>query len=322
MSLLADLQKALGGKVEQRSELSARTSMRVGGAADYLATPQDERALAQAIDVCVQHAVPYQVLGGGSNTIVSDQGVRGVVLRLAPKLVAEEISASGDKVAFKLSAGAPLSRLINAARARDCVGMEFLAGIPGTVGGAVAMNAGTPKGSTGQICRVVGVCEPGRARTVPAEEVGFAYRRTMLPAHAVITWARFELAVGDINDVQRSRLAVEDDLTKRRRTQPHGLPSAGSIFRNPPGDYAGRLLQACGMKGKRVGGAQVSEIHANFIVNRGEATAADVLRLMRQMQEAVLESSGVLLVPEVKLMGDFDPAELPRGLGLPREPTA
>jgi UDP-N-acetylmuramate dehydrogenase len=322
MSLAADLQKALGGPVERRGELRERTTLRVGGCAELLATVPSEKALALALEVCVQHAAPYRVLGAGSNTVVADAGVRGVVLRLAPKLAAEEASIEGGQGRFKIGAGAPLSRLMAAARARDCVGMEFLAGIPGTVGGAVAMNAGTKGGSTGQICEEIGICEPGRSRTLPAGEVGFVYRSTALPEHAVVTWARFRLPTGDLNQVQRSRQKVDEDLASRRRTQPVGVASAGSIFRNPPGEYAGRLLQACGMKGRRCGAAQVSEIHANFIVNHGQARASEVLHLMREMQEAVLGRFGVLLAPEVEFVGDFDPAELPRGSGIPMEPAA
>jgi UDP-N-acetylmuramate dehydrogenase len=321
MSLQSDLQKALGGQLEPRSALATRTSMRVGGVADLLAAPQTEEALAQAIDVCVQHGTPFSVLGGGTNTIVSDAGVRGVVVRLG-SLKIEEGTSGGDRVSFKLGAGHPLARLIQLAREHDCVGMELVAGIPGTVGGAVAMNAGTRAGSISAICTEIGVCGPGHVRALPAAEVGFGYRQTDLPELSVVSWARFELKAAEPAEVQRSKQTVEKDLAARRRSQPLSLPNAGSIFRNPPGDYAARLIQDCGLKGTRLGDAQVSELHANFIVNRGAATARDVVALVRRMQDAVLEKHGVLLVPEIKLIGEFDPAELPRGLGPSAKPTA
>jgi len=323
MSLVAELQKVLGEtKVEQGVVLSNRTSLRVGGKAELLALVETEKALSEALDVCVQHAAPYSVLGAGTNTLASDAGARGVVFRLGGKLVAEAGGAEGDSFWFRVAAGQPVTRVVALGRAKDCVGMEFLAGIPGTVGGGVAMNAGTRQGSFADVCVEIGLCEPGRTRTLTAEQVGFAYRRTALPEHAVVTWAKVRLKVGDIVETQRSRLKVEEDLAHRRRTQPLSLPNSGSIFRNPPGDYAGRLIQACGLKGKRSGGAQISEVHGNFVVNRGEATAKDVLALVRLAQDAVVEKFGVLLIPEIRLLGEFDSAELPRGLGLPKEPAA
>lgn len=310
--LKADLEKALGGPVEERADLSRRTSIRAGGTAELFATVASEEALARAIEVCAARGAAWHVLGLGSNTLVSDAGFRGVVLKLAPALAPEEIGeAGGGRVRFKIGAGQALARLVHKARERRCVGMEFLGGIPGTIGGAVVMNAGTKGGSTGQICAEVGLVEAGRARTLPAEEIGFGYRTSRLPAGAVITWARFLLTPGDADALARSRQALDDDLAYRKRTQPYDLPSFGSTFKNPPGDHAARLIDACGLKGRAHGGAQISELHANFIVNRGGATAADVLALMGAMFGEVRARFGVQLAPEVKLLGEFDPAELP-----------
>jgi UDP-N-acetylmuramate dehydrogenase len=322
MSLKRDLTVALGGEVEERVDLSLRTSVRVGGPAQFFASPSTPQALARALDACAQHAVPYAVLGAGSNTLVSDAGVAGLVLRLGHTLVPERAVVEGQSGLFTLGAGAPMVRLIALARANNCVGMEFWVGIPGTVGGGVVMNAGTREGSTERICEEVGLAEPGRVRALAANEVGFAYRRTELPERAVVTWARFRLPVGEPAEVLRSRQTMDEDLAARRRTQPLNLPNSGSVFRNPEGDHAGRLIDACALKGLTEGGAQISTLHANFIVNRGGASAADVLRLMRRMQDAVLERFGARLIPEVKLLGEVDPALLPRGLRSREDPAA
>jgi UDP-N-acetylmuramate dehydrogenase len=208
------------------------------------------------------------------------------------------------------------------AKAKDCVGMEFWAGIPGTIGGGVVMNAGTRAGSAEHICEEIGVAEPGLVRSLTASGVGFAYRQTALPTRAVVTWVKFRLRIAERAEVERSQRAIQEDMAARRLTQPLALPNFGSVFRNPPGDHAARLVQACGLKGLREGDAQISELHANFIVNRGKARASQVLALMRRMQDAVQGQFGVLLVPEVKLLGEFEPALLPRGLGIPKEPAA
>lgn len=315
--LEADLEKALGGPVDKNVTLAQRTSVRVGGAADFFATVGSAETLARALAVCADHDAAWHVLGLGSNTLVSDQGVRGVVFRLSQSLAPEAVAAEGEgRFSFTLGAGQALSRLVSRARERRCVGMEYLGGIPGTVGGAVVMNAGTKHGSLENVCAEVGLVEPGRVRRLRADEVGFGYRSSKLPERSAITWARFVLPVGDDVAVLRSRKVLEDDMTRRRQTQPYDLPSFGSTFKNPPGDWAARLIEACGLKGKRQGGAQVSELHANFIVNRGGATAADIVELMRAMFEAVRERFGVALQPEVKLLGDFDAEGLPWGAAM------
>jgi UDP-N-acetylmuramate dehydrogenase len=314
MSFTGDLARAVNHRVEERVDLSARTSVRVGGPAQLLARPETERELCDALDLCAQRGMPWVVLGAGTNVIVSDGGVRGVVIRLGQNLAPERVELEGESATFTLSGGAPMARLLALAKAKSCVGAEFWAGIPGTIGGGVVMNAGTKAGSTEHLCEEVGVVEPGQARRLTASGVGFAYRRTALPERAVVTWAKFRLRIAERAEVERLQRAVEEDMVRRRTTQPLALPNFGSVFRNPPGDYAGRMVQACGLRGLREGDAQISELHANFIVNRGKARASQVLGLMRRMQDAVLGQFGVLLVPEVKLLGEFDPALLPRGI--------
>ncbi|MFN7133850.1 MAG: UDP-N-acetylmuramate dehydrogenase [Myxococcales bacterium] len=311
MSLLGELQRFLGGRVEASAPLAPRTSVRVGGAAELLASPATLDALATLLAVCADRDVPYRVLGGGANTIVSDEGVRGVVVKLPPELFLEESGEDAQGPWVKLGAGQPIASLLRHAKAKGLTGMEFMAGIPGTIGGAVAMNAGTKTGWTGNIVEELAVCEPAGPRVLAREEVGFRYRHTSLSPLAVVVWAKFRLQRGDVT---ASRAAMEQDLANRKRTQPLNLPNSGSVFRNPDGDFAARLVEASGLKGLRQGDAQISEVHANFIVNRGEAKASDVVALMKRMQDEVRARHGVQLVPEVKLFGEFDPAGLPAGL--------
>jgi UDP-N-acetylmuramate dehydrogenase len=308
--LKADLERALKGPVEERVPLSKRTSIRVGGPCALLATAQTEQGLADALDTCQQAGTSWHILGLGTNTLVADAGFAGVIFKLAPAVeeFAEEKAGHGS---LKLGAGNGLGRLILRARERGLVGMESLGGIPGTIGGAVAMNAGTKSGYVERICAEIGVVEPGRARALRAEEIGFTYRATKLPESAVVTWARFVLPRGDAQALAASKKALDDDVAWRKRTQPYDLPSFGSTFKNPPGDFAGRLIEACGLKGRQQGGAQISQLHANFIVNRGEATCADVLSLMKAMFSEVKARFGVCLSPEVKLLGEFDAIDVP-----------
>ena len=308
--LKADLEKALKATVEEGVPLFRRTSIRVGGPCALFATAQGEQGLADALDACRQAGTPWHILGLGTNTLVSDAGFKGVVFKLAPA-IEEFQDAGGGKGSLKLGAGNGLGRLVLRAREKGLVGMESLGGIPGTIGGAIAMNAGTKQGYVERITAEVGLVEPGRVRVLCAEEVGFAYRATSLPKDSVVTWARFLLPQGDADALAASKKALDDDVAWRKKTQPYDLPSFGSTFKNPRSDFAGRLVEACGLKGKAQGGAQISELHANFIVNRGGASCADVLALMKAMFSEVKARFGVALKPEVKLLGELDPADLP-----------
>lgn len=311
MRLRGELERLLGDRLQVDAPLAARTSVRVGGAAELFATPASPEALSEVLARCAEHDVPFRVLGGGANTIVSDVGVRGVVVRLPPELFPEESGEDANGPWVRLGAGQPITSIVRHAKGRGLTGMEFMAGIPGTIGGAVYMNAGTRTGWTGSIVEEIGVCEPEGYRVLTREEVGFTYRHTSLSPMAVVVWAKFRLAYGD---VRASREEMEQDIARRKRTQPLNLPNSGSVFRNPDGDHSARLIEACGLKGHRIGDAQISEVHANFIVNRGNARAVDVVALMKRMQDEVLARHGVRLVPEVKLFGDFDPATLPDGI--------
>ncbi len=311
MSVRGELEQLLGARLEPNAPLAARTSVRVGGAAELFASPPSLDALGKLLAICAERDVPFRALGGGANTVVSDAGVRGVVVKLPPDLHAEESGEDAQGPWIRLGAGQPIGSLVRHAKAKGFTGMEFMAGIPGTIGGAIYMNAGTRTGWTGSIVEEIGVCEPGGFRVLTRDEVGFTYRHTALSPLAVVVWAKFRLQRGD---AQASKEAMEKDLAGRKRTQPLNLPNSGSVFRNPDGDHAARLIEACGLKGTRLGDAQISEVHANFIVNRGAAKAADVVALMKRMQVEVVARHGVRLTPEVKLFGEFDPATLPDGI--------
>ncbi len=283
--------------------LAPWTSLRIGGPAELLVRPRTPAALVSILARARAGGVPVHVLGGGANTLVGDLGIRGITLKLPPDLFAEEVQRLGSGGGLvTLGAGVAIVRLTNLMRARGWVGAEFLAGIPGSIGGAVAMNAGTKNGECERVLEGVELATPEGIGWVPRSALTLRYRFTELPRGAIITRARFRLLDGDLD---ASRAAMEADLGYRKRTQPLSQPNCGSVFTNPPGDHAGRLIDSVGLKGATLGGAQISTLHANWIVNLGGARAADVVGLIERAQERVREGTGVMLVPEVKRVGVF-----------------
>jgi UDP-N-acetylmuramate dehydrogenase len=289
---------SIRGEALRDAPLALRTSIRVGGPADLLVRPADVEDLVACLRAARDAAVDVHVLGGGANTLVADRGIRGVVLRLTPELCGEVV----EPPHLALPAGLPTARVVQRAHSLGLVGAEFLRGIPGTLGGAVAMNAGTPAGEISDVVTHVEIATADGTREIPAKELGFAYRTCRLPPGAVVTRVGLFLKPGDVAAATK---AMDEGWEKRTRSQPLDLPSFGSTFRNPPGDFAGRLLEQAELKGVRIGGAQVSTLHANFVVNVGGATASDVLALVRLMRARVRERFGVALETEVKLVGDF-----------------
>jgi UDP-N-acetylmuramate dehydrogenase len=298
-----EIARRVRGECRPDEPLAPRTSVRVGGPADLLVRPADPADLAALLAAVRELGLPLSVLGGGANTLVADAGVRGVVVRL-PADFGEE-RAEGETLL--LSAGAPIGRLAARGHALGLVGAEFSAGIPGTLGGAAAMNAGTRLGEMKQLLTRVELATAQGLGFVPAAALQLAYRHSLLPAGAVVTRVEVRLRPGD---VAASRAAMEADVAHRRRTQPLHQPSFGSTFWNPPGRFAGQLIEAVGLKGHRVGGAMFSDLHANFIVNLGGATARDVLALMRLARARVEERFGERLQAEVKLLGQFGAGEV------------
>jgi UDP-N-acetylmuramate dehydrogenase len=279
--------------------MSAHTTFRVGGPADWFVTPSTMDQLKSVLELCRREGVRWYVLGCGSNVLVADEGLRGVVVKIGSKLADVTIRPDGSVVA---QAGAMNSRIARAVQAAGLTGYEFAAGIPGTIGGAAIMNAGAYGGelrnvATGVTC----LDEQGNMVELTAEQADWGYRHSMMDdAGYIVLSVSMQLKQGDPGLIQQRM----DELAARRsEKQPLDLPSAGSTFKRPPGQYAGKLIQDAGMQGHTVGGAQVSAKHAGFVVNVGDATAADIRQVIMDVQASVLEQFGVLLEPEVRMWG-------------------
>ncbi|HET7753303.1 MAG TPA: UDP-N-acetylmuramate dehydrogenase [Anaeromyxobacteraceae bacterium] len=296
------IEREVRGEIQRDAPLAKRTSIRIGGPADLLVQPATQDDVVRVLRAAAARDIPVLPLGGGANLLVADRGVRGVTLRIPQDLGEEPVD--GERLV--LSAGAPASRLASRAQKLGLVGCEFAAGIPGTLGGMIAMNAGTRAGEMKDLVTRVEVATADGVRWIDAAALRFAYRHADLPAGAVVTRLEVRLRRGDVSE---SLAAMKADVDGRRARQPYSQPTFGSTFRNPPGDHAGRLVEAVGLKGHRIGGAVWSPVHANFVVNVGGATARDVLALVNLARARVLEQFGVTLQPEVRLAGEFAPDE-------------
>jgi UDP-N-acetylmuramate dehydrogenase len=298
-ALERELRAKFGARVRSAMPLAELTSFRIGGPADLFVAVEDETELMHAKAAAYRAGAPCFCLGAGTNLLVSDRGMRGLVVRLGEGFGKIEI----DDTKVTAGAAAPFGKLVEDAVERGLAGLEFGEGIPGTVGGGLVMNAGAFGGEIAKVVTLVhGVTEAGEALALTRDDVKFAYRRTELPHHFIITRVDFQLGHGD----REQLLARVAELRARRASrQPRGVPNAGSIFKNPPGNFAGKLLEGAGLKGTRLGGAAFSEQHANFIVNLGGAQAAEVRALIDMARVKVREQSGVLLEPEVRLVGDW-----------------
>ncbi|MEN0061896.1 MAG: UDP-N-acetylmuramate dehydrogenase [Myxococcota bacterium] len=280
--------------------LVKKTWWRVGGPAEAFAEVTSVEQLAETLRVTRAHDVPVFVLGNASNLLIGDGGIPGLVVRLGGDLARLEAPEPGRLV---LGGGLKLVSLLRQAQRDGYTGLEMVAGVPGTVGGAIRMNAGTRLGEIGDRVRHVDVLrgDGSKARWTP-EQLAFAYRHCTLPPDAIVVAAHMELT--DL-DPEESRAQIAEHLDYRARTQPTDVPTCGSTFRNPPGDSAGRLIDAAGLKGFAIGAARVSEKHANFVVNAGNATAADIRAVIETVQARVHETFGVELQREVHYAGRF-----------------
>ena len=271
------------GEVRFKEPLSFHTSLRIGGTADIFVVPQDVEDIRLALSFAEREQLPVDVVGGGNNLLASDRGFRGVVLKLEGCLGRADFHGE-EAVA---GAGVSLSSLIREAAAQNLGGIECLVGIPATIGGAVAMNAGTPDGTMGEF-------KPGAG--------SFSYRMFSPPPGAVMIGARLGLHRRPATEIQRE---LKQRLKVKKANQPLALASAGCVWKNPPGEVAGRLVERVGLKGKRYNGAEISAKHANFIVNRGGASAADIKVLMDMSRERVQHQFGIALEPEIRTLGEI-----------------
>lgn len=294
---------ALSGAIDtdaiEDERLARHTSYRIGGKAALFLTCHSYHALRRAVEVLTRESVPWVILGKGSNLLVADSGYDGAVITLGREFQRSVLAEDG--CTLTVGAGVILARLVNDALSRGLSGLEFAVGIPGTVGGAVSMNAGTRTEWIGSLVEDVVTYKPGSGiRHYSHDDVYWAYRESGIPRDEIILEVTLKLKPGDKSEI---RSKMEQSLVRRRRTQPIGSASCGSVFRNPADRSVGAMVEECGLKGFSVGGAEVSRVHANFIVNNGTATASDVVAVIQHVYKTVKETYGVELKPEVKFLG-------------------
>lgn len=287
------------GKVLFNVPMSEHTSLRIGGPADVMAFPQDDADLKNLITFAEDKNFPYQILGNGTNLLVRDGGVRGVVINMCEGF--KEVLWQDD-MRVVVGAGATLAALLNESRDRGASGLEFAVNIPGTVGGAIVMNAGAYGAEIQDVCEAIELIgRKGKLTLVKKEDAGFGYRKSALPKGAVVVRARLKFEKKAVEEIRKK---IDEYRAKRRATSAIHLPNAGSIFKNPEGCVAGRLIEEAGLKGERIGDAEVSEAHGNYIVNRGNARAKDVLALVALIRDRIYGTRGIVLKPEIKVIGE------------------
>ncbi len=290
------------GEIRQlKSEpMRNHTTFKTGGCADMVLLPKNAEEICRAFGYARQNGIPCCVIGRGSNLLVSDAGVRGMVVKISEEFASVQIKGN----AVYADAGVLLRDLTASCINARLGGLEFAGGIPGTLGGGISMNAGAYGGELKDFISFVRVLTPEAAvQDIPADEMAFGYRRSIVQdKNYIVLGAAFTLPAGE----KEKSLELLSTLNEKRRScQPLNFPSAGSTFKRPAGYFAGSLIEQCGLKGCQIGGAQVSEKHAGFIINKGGATSADIYSLIRHVQNTVLQKTGVALETEVKMIGDF-----------------
>ncbi len=298
MVSVEDIRKVFRGHVAVAEPLAKYTSFRIGGPADFYLEPLDKFDLIEVVRFFKKFEYKFMIIGKGSNLLISDDGFRGAAINLEEGMG----NVCLDRETVVADSGVRLSKFVDFCIQHEKSGVEMLAGIPGTIGGAVIMNAGAYGGEISNYLVEVEIYRDDTIQKVKKEDGGFSYRRSGFVRDVVLN-ASFLLPEGNLNELLQRRREL---LLKRNQTQPLNLPNSGSMFKNPEGTYAAKLVEAAGLKGTRIGGAQISERHGNFIVNLGHAAASDVLGLVKLARKKVLEQSGIKLELEVKLVGFQD----------------
>ncbi len=294
-----DLKSICGdGAVKKQEPLKNHTTFRIGGPAAFFASPDSEERIRLTVEYCRDRNLDFYILGNGSNILAGDEGYPGVVIQLFDKF--NDISCQGQRIYAR--AGALLSRIANTAAKMNLSGLEAAAGIPGTLGGAMVMNAGAYGFEMKDVTDYVRVLTPeGDIKDIACKDMDFGYRRSCVADRGyIVLGAELVLSPGKEEDIRTRMKELKD---QRSSKQPLEYPSAGSTFKRPDGYFAGKLIMDAGLRGEKIGGAQVSEKHCGFVINTGDATAADVMALIKKIQDTVKEQTGVLLEPEIKKLG-------------------
>lgn len=300
MDLFYDKLRERGLQVWPEEPMKKHTTFQVGGPADYFVEPQDTKELKTAMKLCRENGIPYFILGNGSNLLVSDKGYRGAVIHIGKAL--GQVRAEKDRL--YAGAGAMLAKVAAKAWEAGLTGLEFASGIPGTLGGAMVMNAGAYGGEMAQVVRSVTVLtKEGEEQKLSIQEMDMGYRKScILPMEYIVTEAELKLAAGNKKEI---RARMDELAARRKEKQPLEFPSAGSTFKRPEGYFAGKLIMDAGLAGFQIGGACVSEKHCGFVINKDGATASDIFELCRKIRECIEKKNGVSLELEVKTLGDF-----------------
>ncbi|KAA0762939.1 UDP-N-acetylmuramate dehydrogenase [Bacillus sp. SH5-2] len=297
--LVNELIKANVGRVLVNEPLARYTTMKIGGPADILIVPKHVTSIEKTLQLVKQYKTKWTVIGRGSNLLVSDKGIEGVVIRLGEGL--DHLEVENHRV--RVGGGYPLIKLSTLLSRQGLAGLEFASGIPGSVGGAVYMNAGAHKSDISNVLsKALILFENGTIEWLRNREMEFSYRTSVLQTKrpGIVLEAEFQLQVGEREEIVRS---MQKNKDYRRETQPWNHPCAGSVFRNPLPDFAGNLVEKAGLRGYRIGGAQISEMHGNFIVNTGGASAQDVLSLIALIKQTIKEKFGIDMHTEVEIIG-------------------
>jgi UDP-N-acetylmuramate dehydrogenase len=297
-NLCEEFKGLMNGKLKANEPMSKHTSFGIGGPADIWAAPETLEDLFALLDACEKKNIPYMVVGHGTNLLVRDGGVNGAVISLRD--ACRNLTEDGDRIIA--GAGVSLSRAVRFAAEQGLQGLEFCIGIPGCIGGALVANAGAWGASIGDVLGGAQIYDPKsrRTRKVRRNEIGFDYRESDVASYGIVLEAEFILTRVEPETI---RARMKEHLARRAETQPIGFKSAGCVFKNPPGCHAGALIDALGFKGYTSGGAMVSDVHANFIINAGSATAADVTKIVSEIKSCARGSAGIELEEEIEILG-------------------